>query len=168
MHTDDNTPGEDTADAQDDSDAPTEPETNPELVEPDDDSEDEGEPEGPLMYMGEPFAMAGTDGPTHNAQFLEENSASDVPGCFACLLCSCGQSFKMNLLPDDDAVQFCPNCKTDYTSVLVVGASDDGHVWPATMMYVFHVNGMGPNPDDDNEDDDDDSTGAGIPDAGVK
>ena len=170
MQTDDNTPGEDTEDAQGDADAAEAPEHNAELVEPEDGAEDDGD-QGADLFMGEPFAMAGVDGEEGNVQFLDANPASQVPGCFASVLCSCGQPFKLNLLPAEDAgLQCCPGCETEYTSVLVVGAMDDGQIWTHTMMHVFQVNGMAPegNPEDEDDGDEDDSNGTGIPDATTK
>ncbi len=168
MQTDDNTPGED---AQEDADAEEAPEHNAELVDPEENPEDDGAVEAGAIFIGEPFAMAGLDGENGNVQFLDANPASKVPGCFASVLCSCGQPFKLNLLPADGVSEFCPGCDTEYTSALVVGAVDDPHIWNATMMHVFQVNGMAPEPspeDEDEDEDEDDTNGAGIPDATTK
>lgn len=95
----------------------------------------------PEMYIGDPFALAGTgiddeDGNAdedgdRNGDLLDEDPALGVPGCFASVKCGCGQLFKMDLL--DDQPKACPVCDARYTHLLVLAAESDpevvGHIW---------------------------------------
>ena len=125
----------------------------------------------PTLFIGEPFALAGVDADEGEAegkdgQFLEENPASGVPGCFASVLCGCGQPFKIDLLTAD--VKACPECDARYTHMLILGSETDGRIVGHTWHHILVTNGLMPaNPDDDDDDDDDDGgeTVAEIPEA---
>ncbi len=136
-----------------------------------DDQDEDGHPDNlPTLYMHVPFALAGVDAPAEdgearNAQFLEENPESGVPGTFASVLCSCGQPFKFNLLTAD--VKECPGCAARYTHMLVVGAEDDPSIVGHTWFHLLTENNLMPEGlgDEDEDEDEDEDAAAEIPDA---
>lgn len=140
------------------------------VVEPDQEPGDLNEdPEMPTLYIGEPFALAGVDadedgGKGQDGEFLEENEASGVPGCFASVLCGCGQPFKIDLLTQD--VKACPGCDSRFTHLLVLGGEGDGRIVGHTWHHILVTNGlMVAEPDEGDEGDEGDEAPAGIPDA---
>lgn len=101
--------------------------------------ETEPDPESISLLIGDPFALTGSGG-DQNAVFLPRDDQQGVPGCFASVLCGCGQPFKINLL--EDAPTRCASCEQRYTTVLVVAAVDDPWIVHYMNRYLLESNGI--------------------------
>ena len=132
-------------------DAPERPDRPQVVVNPD---------EVPEIMIGEPFALAGTASDGNNCELLAPST--NIPGCFASLLCECGQPFRVDLLDGD--FKACPKCDQRYTHILVVAADDDAEILRHMMRQVFVANGLVDDPHGDvdaGDDDDEPNPGAG-------
>jgi hypothetical protein len=107
---------------------------------------------GPLhgVMVGPPFAIASDCG------LVPRDDTKKVPGCCACLSCDgCGQLFRIDLL-SSKGMHACPKCRAEYTSVLIVAASDDPTILQHALDTVLASNGLrAQNPDDDDDEGDD-------------
>lgn len=142
----------------------------PNAENPGDQDDDQGDDDDgmPVLFMGEPFALAGVDADEsddggQDGQLLEENPASGVPGCFASVLCGCGQPFKIDLLTKD--VKACPGCDSRFSHMLVICAESDTRIVGHTWHHLLKVNGLMVDDDDDDDGDGDAEQPAEIPDA---
>jgi hypothetical protein len=84
-------------------------------------------------YIGQPWTLAGQNGPDSNATFLQRDDRKGV-GSFATVGCSCGQPFRVDLLNSD--VKICPRCRTRYAHFLVLAATDDPHIIDDVMSQL--------------------------------